>query len=114
MRNLEAKRNSDSSLTPSLLNQTSEEMASIVFLKSSPAILIQSLEPLGAWRGSLLEEYVDFSVLRMRILSAKGHLFIPTKYRNWGDMYFREDRLFEQGVSHDTSFLALSFTKDSR
>ena len=62
----------DSSLTPSLLNQISEEMAGIVFLKSSPAILIQcqSLEPLGAWRGSLLEEYVDFSVLRMGILSA--------------------------------------------
>lgn len=84
MRNFEAKKNSDSSLTPSLLNQTSEEMARIVFLKSSPAILIhrQSLEPLGAWRGSLLEEYVDFLVLRMRILSSQGRLFISTKYRN--------------------------------
>lgn len=57
----------------------------LFFSKAHPILIHrQSLEPLGAWRGSLLEEYVDFSVLRMRILSAQDRLFISTKYRNCG------------------------------
>lgn len=95
LRNSETKKNSDSGLTLSLLNQISEEMAGIVFLKSSPAILIHcqsrttgGLEGLVAGRVCRLFSTKDGNSVRIRL-----SFYFHKVQKLGGKMYFREDRL---------------------
>lgn len=96
--NSETKKNKDSSLTPGLLNQISEEMAGIVFLKSSPysdsppeSRTTAGLEGLVAGRVCRLFRTKDENSVRTR-----SSFYFHKVQKLWGKMYFRQDRLSKE------------------
>lgn len=109
----QTEENSNSSLAPSQLNQISDEVARIVFLKS---FAVHSDSPWKSRTTGGLEVLISGRTWTLFSTKAENSVYTGSSFYfhkspvTGGEMYFREDRISELGRSHCISFLTLPLT----